>query len=83
MAGLKPGKLPDRDIVKICFTASAQLTRLLNDYAELYASTHGSKESAADLIAFMLEAFIAGDAAFRRAAKLKLMKPTDPIHQQK
>ena len=83
MAGLKLGKLPDRNAVKICFTARAQLNQLLNEYAEVYASTYGTKESAADLIPFMLETFINGDAAFCRAAKLKTMRPTDPIRQQK
>ena len=66
---LKLDKLPDREAVKICFTASPELKSALNDYAELYRCTYGQKESVADLIPFMLEAFIDADAGFKRARK--------------
>jgi hypothetical protein len=66
---LKLDKLPDRDPAKISFTASAELKAALNDYAELYRCTYGQKESVADLIPFMLEAFIDADAGFKRARK--------------
>ena len=33
---LKLGKLPDREAVKITFTASPELKAALNDYAEVY-----------------------------------------------
>lgn len=66
---LKLDKLPDREAVKISFTASPELKAALNDYAELYRCTYGQKESVADLIPFMLEAFIDADAGFKRARK--------------
>ncbi len=71
MANLKLGKLPDRNTVKITFTASAQLNELLEHYASLYERTYGKQETIADLIPFILEAFITSDAGFRKANKQK------------
>jgi hypothetical protein len=73
---LKLDKLPDRAAVKITFTADADLKVALNDYAEIYRRTYGHKESVAELIPFMLSAFMETDAGFRRARKkLTEMKP--------
>ena len=66
---LKLEKLPDRDPVKITFTASAELRSALNDYAELYRCAYGQKETVADLIPFMLEAFMNADQGFKRSRK--------------
>ncbi len=66
---LKLEKLPDRDPVKITFTASPELKSALNDYAELYRCAYGQKESVADLIPFMLDAFMNADQGFRRSRK--------------
>lgn len=66
---VKLGRLPDRETVKISFTASPELSAALTDYAELYRQTYGRTESVADLVPFMLEAFMNGDAGFRRARK--------------
>ncbi|MDA4848787.1 DUF2274 domain-containing protein [Hoeflea poritis] len=66
---LKLGKLPDREPVKITFTASPELKAILNDYAELYRCTYGQKESVVDLIPFMLEAFLKADQGFKRSRK--------------
>ena len=66
---LKLDKLPDREAVKITFTASPELKAELNAYAEVYRRAYGQKESVADLIPYMLEAFMAGDGGFRRARK--------------
>ena len=66
---LKLDKLPDREAIKISFTASAELKAALNDYAEIYRRSYGQKESVADLIPFMLEAFINADPGFKRARK--------------
>lgn len=66
---LKIGKLPDREAVKISFTASPELKAALNDYAEIYRRAYGQKESVADLIPFMLDAFIGSDPGFKRARK--------------
>mgnify|MGYP003668177738 FL=1 len=66
---LKLDKLPDREAVKITFTASAELKAALNDYAEIYRRAYGQKEGVADLIPFMLDAFINADPGFKRARK--------------
>ena len=66
---LKLDKLPDREAVKITFTASPELKAALNDYAEIYRRTYGHKEGVADLIPFMLEAFMNADPGFKRARK--------------
>lgn len=65
MSPLKLGKLPDRETVKITFTASTELNRLLEAYAQAYESEYGQKETIADLIPHMLEAFIKADRGFR------------------
>ena len=66
---LKLDKLPDREAVKITFTASPDLKTALTDYAEIYRRTYGNKENVADLIPFMLEAFMNADPGFKRARK--------------
>ena len=66
---LKLDRLPDREAVKITFTADADLKAALNDYAEIYRRTYGQKESVAELIPFMLNAFMDADPGFRRARK--------------
>lgn len=75
---LKLDKLPDREMVKISFTAHPELAAALADYAEIYGRTYGSKESVAELIPFMLEAFINADAGFRRARKTLRDKAPNP-----
>ncbi len=66
---LKLDKLPDREAVKITFTASPELKTALTDYAEIYRRTYGHKEGVADLIPFMLEAFMNADPGFKRTHK--------------
>ena len=66
---LKLEKLPDRDPAKITFTASPELKSALIDYAELYRCAYGQKESVADLIPFMLDAFMNADPGFKRSRK--------------
>jgi hypothetical protein len=46
------------------------LAARLRDYAEFYAETYGTREEVADLVPFMLEAFLDGDADFRRANRV-------------
>jgi hypothetical protein len=67
MTELKLPKLPDRKAVKIAFTASADLNRDLQEYADAYAASYGAKETVAELIPYMLSAFIASDGGFRRS----------------
>jgi hypothetical protein len=69
MADLKLGKLPDRSPTKITITVGAELNRALHDYASLYRQTYGESESVAELLPFMLEAFLESDRAFVKARK--------------
>ena len=74
---IKLARLPDRNAVKISFTASPELKAALNDYAEIYRRTYGHKEIVSDLIPFMLEAFMNADPGFKRARKaLKEARPS-------
>jgi hypothetical protein len=66
---MKLSKLPDRTPVKLTTTLMPHLAARLRDYADFYADTYGSREEVADLIPFMLEAFLDGDADFRRASR--------------
>ena len=67
MKPMKLSKLPDRTPVKFSTTLSPNLAARLRDYADFYAETYGSREEVADLVPFMLEAFLDGDADFRKA----------------
>jgi hypothetical protein len=62
-------KLPDRTPVKLTTTLPPQLAARLRDYADFYAETYGVREEVADLVPFMLQAFLDGDADFRRAKR--------------
>ena len=74
---LKLDRLPDREAVKITFTADADLKSALNDYAEIYRRAYDNKESVADLIPFMLDAFMNADPGFKRARRqLAATEPT-------
>ncbi|MBR1177102.1 DUF2274 domain-containing protein [Bradyrhizobium japonicum] len=64
---MKLAKLPDRTPVKVNVVFTPGLAQRLREYAAFYAETYGNKEEVAELIPFMLEAFIDGDVAFRRA----------------
>jgi hypothetical protein len=66
---LKLAKLPDRTPVKITITVKPELNSALRDYAALYRDTYGEAESVAELIPFMLEAFLEGDRAFAKARR--------------
>lgn len=81
---LKLDRLPDREAVKFTFTADADLKAALNDYAEIYQRTYGQKESVAELIPFMLNAFMEADPGFRRARRqLAETCPQSPPQQFK
>ena len=73
MSPLKLPKLPDRETTKLSFAASTELKKQLEEYAALYAQEYGHKEALADLIPFMLEAFLASDREFQKA-----LRETDP-----
>ncbi len=81
---LKLDKLPDRETAKITFTADADLKAALNDYAEIYRQTYGKNESVAELIPYMLDAFMNADPGFKRARKeLENARPSSTATQPK
>ncbi|MDE2166233.1 MAG: DUF2274 domain-containing protein [Alphaproteobacteria bacterium] len=69
MPELKLGKLPDRTPVKISITVSPDLHLALREYASLYRATYGEAESIAELVPFMLDAFLESDRGFAKARK--------------
>jgi hypothetical protein len=73
---MKLGKLPDRTPVKMNIVLAPSLAKRLHEYADFYAETYGSREEVAELIPFMLEAFLDGDGAFEKVRqKVKAGKP--------
>jgi hypothetical protein len=76
MADLKLAKLPDRTPGKLTVTISPDLNRALAEYAELYRDTYGESETVAELVPFMLEAFLASDRGFAKARKHGMPRPT-------
>ena len=69
MTELKLARLPDRTPVKIGITVSPDLNRGLQAYVEIYRETYGDSEPIADLIPFMLEAFLENDRGFAKARR--------------
>lgn len=64
MANLKLSRLPDRNPIKVTFSASRGLKEALDAYADLYNRTYEVAEPVNELIPFMLESFLAADRAF-------------------
>jgi hypothetical protein len=69
MPELRLSKLPDRTPVKISIWVTPDLHAALTAYAEAYQATYGNVESVAELIPYMLAAFIESDSAFRKARR--------------
>jgi len=69
MPELKLAKLPDRTPSKITITVSSDLNAALRQYADVYRSAYGEDEPVAELIPFMLEAFLESDREFVKARK--------------
>ena len=69
MADLRLAKLPDRKPAKVTITVSAALNRALREYAEAYQASYGTAESVAELIPFMLAAFIDSDGGFKKVKR--------------
>jgi len=63
---MKLAKLPDRTPVKMSVVLTPGLAQRLKEYADFYAETYGNREEVAELIPFMLEAFLDRDKAFKR-----------------
>ena len=66
---MKLAKLPDRTPVKMNIMLTPGLVQQLREYAAFYAETYGNKEEVAELIPFMLEAFLNSDADFKKGSK--------------
>jgi hypothetical protein len=66
---LKLPKLPDRTPVKLTITINPELHQRLQSYAALYRETYGATEPVADLIPYMLDAFLDSDRAYAKAQK--------------
>lgn len=69
MPDLKLARLPDRTPVKIAVSVSPELNQALRQYAEIYRATYGESETVAELIPFMLSAFLDSDRGFTKARK--------------
>ena len=69
MPELRLSKLPDRTPVKISISVTPDLPAALTAYADTYKVTYGSVESVAELIPYMLTAFIESDGGFRKARR--------------
>lgn len=66
MADIRLGKLPDRTPVKLVLSVSPELHRSLSDYADFYRETYAEAAPLTDLVAAMLEGYLAGDRSFLR-----------------
>ncbi len=77
MPELKLAKLPDRTPSKITITVSSDLNAALRQYADIYRSAYGEDEPVAELIPFMLEAFLESDREFVKARKA--IVPANPV----
>jgi len=66
---LRLGPLPKTETVKVTIALTTALKADLERYAALHAQTYGEPIDAATLIPHMLEAFMARDRGFKRAAR--------------
>jgi len=66
---MKLDRLPDRVPVKVTTSFAPGDHADLALYAQLYAETYGETVEPAGLVPSIVRAFLAGDAAFRRARK--------------
>lgn len=84
MPELKLAKLPDRTPVRITVTLSPELNQALRQYAGLYRAAYGQAESVAELIPFMLGAFLDSDKGFAKARKDALLDtPAEPERRRR
>ena len=67
---LKIGPLPDRTPQKLTVQIDPSLVAELEDYSQVHSQLHGEEVNIAVLVPHMLEAFLAGDAGFRKARKV-------------
>lgn len=72
---LRLGPLPSAVSVKLTFACPAGLRADLDQYAALHAQAYGEAVDATTLIPHMLEAFMAGDRAFKKSSSAKAAVP--------
>lgn len=80
---LKLPKLPDRTPVKVTLILTPDLHQRLQSYAALYRDTYGSPEPVADLIPYMLDAFLDSDRAYVKARKKDLPALSVPVRKRR
>jgi hypothetical protein len=79
MPELKLARLPDRTLVRITITVLPDLNHALRQYAGLYRAAYGQVECVAELVPFMLGAFLDRDKGFAKAQKeTPLDAPSEP-----
>ena len=66
MPDIKLAKIPDRTPVKMTIQLLPDLCEALQHYAAAYEQAYGKAEPVAELIPFMLSAFLESDRAFAR-----------------
>jgi hypothetical protein len=66
MTDLKLQRLPDRTPVKLTIVITPELNNALHDYAQAYRQAYGQEEAVADLVPYMLAAFLDSDRSFAR-----------------
>lgn len=79
---LKLPKLPDRTPVKLTITLNPDLYQRLLTYAAAYSATYGETESVANLIPYMLDAFLDSDRSYAKARKEDLPPIKDPTRRR-
>lgn len=67
MADIKLARLPDRVPIKVTIAIAPGLHRDLADYAAVYKAAYGEEQPVAELIPYMLAAFLTSDRGFSRA----------------
>ena len=66
---LKLSELPNRTPAKLTILLPPDVHSALSDYAKIYERTYGKREEIEQLAPVMIETFLNGDAAFKRARK--------------
>lgn len=67
MTDIKLGRLPDRTPIKLTIAVTPDLNEALGRYADAYQAKYGQAEQVADLVPYMLRAFIESDRGFARS----------------
>ena len=74
---LRIAKLADTKPTKLTLSIDPELNDSLADYAKIYANTYGQTASVEQLAPVMLEEFLRGDTAFKRARKTLHQQPKE------